>query len=231
VVRSVPCNERNRSSLTIMRNMMENFQTLFHEQWQNLRDPHVRSLAWILTSPGMLAKESALWKQQIAYIALPEKIALSAWLTELDQHPAELYEALALHKHRRLGHYAENLLAFYLRHQGVLYAHGLQVHVEGCSTLGEFDFLLHLPDGLHHWEIATKFYLFEEGEDRVHQADLFDYLGPNLADTLGKKMDKIFRRRRAETLAGKSHYCKSLDQRMAVLSFVIVSACSGWPLR
>lgn len=176
---------------------MENFQLLFHEQWHKLNDPHVRSLAWILTSPSILAKDSPLWKQQIASLDLPDSGVLHSWLADLDLHPTELHEALALHKHRRLGHYAENLLAFYLKHRGILYAHGLQVHQSGFSTVGEFDFLLRMPEGLLHWEIATKFYLFEEGDDQSHQADLFDYLGPNLADTLGAKMDKIFRQQLA----------------------------------
>ena len=172
--------------------MMESFQKAFHQQWQDLHDPHVRSLAWMLTAPGMLAKDSILWYGQIADLILPEKLKLHAWLRALDQQPTELHEALALHKHRRLGHYAENLLAFYLKHAGLLYSHGLQVHENNFSTIGEFDFLLNEPDGLLHWEIATKFYLFEPGDDPSHQLDLADYLGPNLADTLAAKMDKIF---------------------------------------
>ena len=171
---------------------METYQALFHAEWHNLRDPHVRSLAWMICSPSILAKDSPVWKRQIADLVLPDQTKLRNWLADLDLRPTELHEALALHKHRRLGHYAENLLAFYLKHQNVLYAHGLQVHEDGISTLGEFDFLLRLPEGLLHWEIATKFYLFEFGDDPAHQADLFDYLGPNLADTLGAKMDKIF---------------------------------------
>lgn len=173
--------------------MMENFQKLFHRDWQDLHDPHVRSLAWMLTSPSMLAKDSSVWHHQIANLILPEKSKLHAWLQALDQQPTELHEALALHKHRRLGHYAENLLAFYLKHAGLLYLHGLQVHEDDFSTIGEFDFLLHEADGLLHWEIATKFYLFEPGDELTHQADLADYLGPNLADTLAAKMAKIFR--------------------------------------
>jgi hypothetical protein len=171
---------------------MENYQKLFHQEWQGLHDPHVRSLAWMLTSPSMLAKDSPVWHHKIANLILPEKSKLHAWLLALDQQPTELHEALALHKHRRLGHYAENLLAFYLRHAGLLYLHGLQVHEDNFSTIGEFDFLLHEPDGLLHWEIATKFYLFEPGDELNHRADLADYLGPNLADTLAAKMDKIF---------------------------------------
>ena len=176
---------------------MENFQKLFHQQWQDLHDPHVRSLAWMLTAPSMLAKDSTVWHHQIANLILPEKSKLHAWLLALDQQPTELHEALALHKHRRLGHYAENLLAFYLKHAGLLYLHGLQVHEDNFSTIGEFDFLLNDPDGLLHWEIATKFYLFEPVNELSHQANLADYLGPNLADTLAAKMDKIFRQQLA----------------------------------
>lgn len=176
---------------------MEIFQTLFHQEWRHLHDPHVRALAWMLTSPSLLERSSPLWNQQTASLQLPDDAKLRAWLTALDQNPSGLLETLALHKQRRLGHYAENLLSFYLRYEGTLYAHGLQVHEVGASTLGEFDFLLRQPDGLHHLELATKFYLFEDGGDAAHQADLFDYLGPNLADTLGAKMDKIFRQQLA----------------------------------
>nr|WP_308622168.1 DUF1853 family protein [Massilia sp. Se16.2.3] len=44
------------------------------------------------------------------------------------------------------------------------------------------------PDGAEHIEFATKFYLLQ-GE----AGDRFDALvGPNLADSLGAKMRKIF---------------------------------------
>jgi hypothetical protein len=187
MVGSLPCHECTFTGLADM----ETFQARFHHEWQHLQDAHVRSLAWILTSPGLLAKHSLLWSEQIASLVLPDKAGLHAWLLQLDQHPSGLHEALDLQKQRRLGHYAENLLGFYLKHQGLLYVHGLQVHEKG-ATVGEFDFLLHQADDLLHWEIATKFYLLETGADAAHAPDLYDYLGPNLADTLGSKMEKIF---------------------------------------
>jgi hypothetical protein len=138
---------------------------------------------------------------------LPDDTALHTWLAELDRKPELLHAALDLARQRRLGHYAENLLAFYLRHQEVLFAHGLQVHDTG-GTVGEFDFLLEQAGGLLHWELATKFFLLEDSQANDHYPcidpcndsgtealpaiDLFDYLGPNLADTLGAKMAKIF---------------------------------------
>jgi hypothetical protein len=56
------------------------------------------------------------------------------------------------------------------------------------DTVGEFDFLLDAgPEGVEHIEFATKFYLLEG-----QAARRFDELvGPNLADSLGKKMRKI----------------------------------------
>ncbi len=172
------------------------FQSLFHQYWQHLHDPHVRALAWILTSPDMLAAKSPVWGGQIATVPIADPQALINWLSALDRQSAPLHQALALHKHSRLGHYAENLLAFYLKHQGTLFAHGLQIRQGNNQTIGEFDFLVRQRSGLAHWELATKFYLFDPGsEDGSLQPgyvpDLYSYVGPNLADTLGAKMKKI----------------------------------------
>ncbi|GGC60000.1 DUF1853 family protein [Undibacterium terreum] len=171
------------------------FQTLFHRYWQHLHDPHVRALAWMLTSPDMLAAKSPVWAGQIATVPISDPQALIDWLSALDRQPAPLHQALELHKHSRLGHYAENLLAFYLKHQGILFAHGLQVRQGNNQTIGEFDFLVRQRSGLAHWELATKFYLFDPGSDDGelqpgYVPDLYSYVGPNLADTLGAKMKK-----------------------------------------
>jgi hypothetical protein len=91
----------------------------------------------------------------------------------------------------RLGLYAEKLMAFYFEQQGRLVAHGLQVRASRNDTVGEFDFLLDDgPGALEHIEFATKFYLLD-GEGGQE----FDALvGPNLADSLGIKMRKVFER-------------------------------------
>lgn len=170
------------------------YQYRFHQQWQHLRDPHVRALAWLLTAPELLSPHAPLWHGAIATPALPARPVLADWLAQLDSQPTPLHVALKLHKHHRLGLYAENLFDFYLRHFGRLYAHGLQVHDAHARTIGEFDFLVHDRYGLLHWELATKFYLFDlpaADAGAACQADLYDYLGPNLADTLGAKMKKI----------------------------------------
>jgi hypothetical protein len=54
--------------------------------------------------------------------------------------------------------------------------------------VGEFDFLLDAgPEGVEHIEFATKFYLLEG--QAVRRFD--ELVGPNLADSLGRKMRKI----------------------------------------
>jgi hypothetical protein len=82
-------------------------------------------------------------------------------------------------------------MAFYLRHCGILEAHGVQVRASKGDTIGEFDFLVRQGGALVHWEFATKLYLLEAGGNGRH-ADYF--VGPNLADTLGAKVRKIMDR-------------------------------------
>ncbi|MES2041795.1 MAG: DUF1853 family protein [Pseudomonadota bacterium] len=168
---------------------MESAQAAFHRQWQHLHHPHVRALAWMLTAPGLLDGHDAVWQGATATAAYIDIQALPQWLVELDCNPDPLLDLLRLHPSRRLGLYAERLYEFYLNAHGLLHAHGLQVHDKGASTIGEFDFLLQTNTGLQHLELATKFYLYHA--DATAVPDLYDYLGPNLADSLGAKLHKI----------------------------------------
>lgn len=170
---------------------MDTYQNSFHQEWSQLSDPHVRALAWLLTSPDLLDKNSPIWWQQIGSLDIPDREKLRKWLFALNAHPTPLHEALKLHKFLRLGHYAEKLLAFYFSHEGLLYAHSLQVHSEKSETIGEFDYLLYAQGGLLHIELATKFYLFHRSSDPGRALTVFNYLGPNLNDNLGAKMQKI----------------------------------------
>lgn len=166
-------------------------QQRFHQRWGHLRDPHVRALAWLLDSPDLLDPAAPLWPEQVASIGAPLPPATLQWLAALDLAPQALHEYLAIQPFTRLGRYAERLMAFYFAAQGVLRAHGVQVRTDSNETIGEFDFLLQQGDDLLHWEFATKFYLLEPS-GAGQAADYF--VGPNLADTLGAKMDKIFSR-------------------------------------
>jgi hypothetical protein len=161
------------------------YQALFESRWPHLTHPHVRALAWLLDAPDLLDPDAPHWHGRIASLgAMPP--ATADWLAALERDPSPLQAALGDKHYSRLGLYAEKLLAFYFAEHGQLYAHGLQVRAGRTDTIGEFDFLLREGDQLVHIEFATKFYLLDN-------ADGFNGLiGPNLADTLGVKMRKIF---------------------------------------
>jgi len=164
------------------------YQALFENRWPHLTNPHVRALAWLLDAPDLLDPHSPHWEGRIASLG-PVSPATANWLAALEQDPAPLLAALGSKHYSRLGLYAEKLMAFYFKEHGQLHAHGLQVRADRTDTIGEFDFLLNEGDHLVHLEFATKFYLL----DANSTADDFNGLiGPNLADSLGAKMRKIF---------------------------------------
>ena len=173
-----------------MRDDSASYQAAFHRRWGHLRRARVRALAWLLDSPDLLDAAAPHWQGRIASTG-PVTPEVERWLRELDLDPARLDAALGPRVYRRLGLYAEKLMAFYFEEQGRLVAHGLQIRANRNDTVGEFDFLLDAgPEALEHIEFATKFYLLqgEAGQE-------FDALvGPNLADSLGAKMRKIFGR-------------------------------------
>ena len=170
-----------------------NYQAQFQRRWGHLVHPHVRALAWLLDAPDLLDPLDPHWEGRIASLGvLPPET--EAWLTRVDRDPSGLDAELGERLYTRLGLYAEKLMAFYYREHGMLVAHGLQVRATRNDTVGEFDFLLDAgPDAVEHIEFATKFYLLE-GES----ASRFDtFVGPNLADSLGAKMRKIFNKQLA----------------------------------
>jgi hypothetical protein len=160
-----------------------NFQAGFQRRWGHLHNPTVRSLVWLLDSPLLLNVRHARWTHKLAQLP-PVSSQTQRWLAELDRNPQPLSDFLAVHPHTRLGHFAENLLAFYFQWCGALVAHSVQVRSH--TTIGEFDFLLNTPEGFEHWEFACKFYLFVE-----HDRKLSDFVGPNLMDNLNDKSHKI----------------------------------------
>ncbi|BDT58643.1 hypothetical protein MasN3_21370 [Massilia varians] len=172
----------------------ETYQEAFHRRWGHLRRARVRALAWLLDAPDLLDAHDPLWAGRIASLG-PLRPDVADWLKRLDHDPTSLDQALGAKMYTRLGLYAEKLMAFYYEQQGRLVAHGLQVRASRNDTIGEFDFLLEDgPDALEHIEFATKFYLLD-GEGRQQQDWQPDALvGPNLADSLGLKMRKVFER-------------------------------------
>ena len=166
----------------------QTYQSLFQQRWPHLHNPHVRALAWLLDAPDLLDPASPHWQGRIASLG-PISPETADWLAALQQDPIPLEAALGTRHYSRLGLYAEKLMAFYFAEHGKLVAHGLQVRANRNDTVGEFDFLLRDGDDLVHIEFATKFYLLDAA---AAGASFNGLIGPNLADTLGAKMRKIF---------------------------------------
>ena len=153
-----------------------------------LNHPRVRDLAWSLQSPSLLA-----------YDALPSRVVTSQqsqWLFEslsphlrrLDQDPTELTSFLGQNPTRRVGRYFEQLIEYALGHTDcMLLATNHQLH-HGKRVIGELDYLFEHDGEINHWETALKFYL----QHRDGEA-LMDFVGPNAADTLGLKLDRILK--------------------------------------
>lgn len=201
----------------------DTYQALFHCRWGHLSDARVRALAWLLDSPDLLDAAAPVWAGQVATFG-PVTTEVAAWLAELDDDPTALNEALGTRVHTRLGLYAEKLMAFYFASQGRLVAHGLQVRADRTDTVGEFDFLLqHEPDGLEHIEFATKFYLQHGDAD----GGLDALVGPNLADSLGRKMRKIFER---QLTLGRHPAAQPLLPRPVVRARALVKGWLFYPL-
>jgi uncharacterized protein len=173
-----------------MRDASDSYQAAFHRRWGHLRRARVRALAWLLDSPDLLDANAPHWQGRIASTG-PVTPDIERWLRDLDYDPSRLDAALGPRVYTRLGLYAEKLMAFYFQEQGRLVAHGLQIRANRNDTVGEFDFLLDAgPDAVEHIEFATKFYLLQGEEGQQFDA----LVGPNLADSLGAKMRKIFGR-------------------------------------
>ncbi|MCW7539096.1 DUF1853 family protein [Aquabacterium sp. A7-Y] len=161
-------------------------------------------LAWLLLSPPLLA--DGCFSAPVQAFDADERAAITTWLDGLRTEPAPLLDFLqhagAVAPPRLpLGRHAERLLEFFLRHGPT---HRLVVanlplrHAPGAlpgidhTTRGEIDFLLEDARGRPlHWELAVKFFLCT-AEGETARAD--DFVGPDRAETLPGKLDKLFGR-------------------------------------
>ena len=114
-------------------------------------DAAVRDLLWLLCSPGLLRAGAAQIPQAQPEMQPSTQPVAGAYLRHslidllqlLDTAPARLHARLAAAPQKRLGHYAEQLLAFFLGEGtvGRLIASNLPLR-RANQTLGECDFLL-----------------------------------------------------------------------------------------
>jgi uncharacterized protein len=162
--------------------------------WQAYYSPHVRNLAWVLSSPALLTYlpnfhqplivlDDVFWQQH--YQAYVPK------LQALDLDPQPLTDFLTQHKNHRLGYYFEYLLLFWLQdkdfHSFELIKHRATLF-EGKTTIGELDFLIknQTTGKIEHWEVAIKFYL---GHPPLN--DALCWLGANDNDSFGRKLEHL----------------------------------------
>jgi len=158
---------------------------------KTLHDPAVRDLAWVIGSPGLADASHPAYQGRVvddAWCSVQLRIS-TPWLSALDRTPLPLHDYIAARPTRRLGHYFESLIAFWLTHRPdtQLIATNLQVQNEQ-RTLGEYDFLfLDAGAAICHWETAVKFYLQLEPLAEQHS-----FIGPGTRDRLDLKLDRVF---------------------------------------
>lgn len=152
----------------------------------------VRDLAWAVKSPQLIRDnvpddEILLSDQTLQdwYRKLVPK------LEKLDSISSGSSDRLNPQHFHRLGHYFEALVATAIQLTPGLELLERNLQVEGSGqTKGEFDFLIRRDKReVEHWEAAVKFYLLNGDGKRA-----VSWIGPNPADRLDRKADKLFGR-------------------------------------
>ncbi|MFZ1545797.1 MAG: DUF1853 family protein [Candidatus Nitrotoga sp.] len=157
----------------------------------SLRDPIVRDLAWAIGSPGLMDETWAAYAGRVVEDAWchAQLKTCAQWLAALDFEPHSLHDFITRRPTRRLGHYFESLIAFFLAHMPDTQIIATNLQVQSAQrTLGEYDFLFRDNDGnICHWETAVKFYLQAEPLFEQHA-----FIGLAVRDRLDIKLDRVF---------------------------------------
>lgn len=195
-----------------------------------LRDPTVRDLAWTIGAPGLLDATHPDYQNRVVDDAWcsAQLRASAPWLAELDLTPAALHSFIAARPTRRLGHYFEALIAFWLAHMPdtQVIARNLQVQ-DAQRTLGEYDFLFRdAGAAVCHWEAAVKFYLQVEA-----LAEQRAFIGPGTRDRLDLKLKRVFQHQLllGQTRAGQQALPRGLqlDKAQAFIKGYLFYHASG----
>ena len=171
-----------------------------------LQHPYVRDLWWILYSPPLF-QEIPDCDPDIGWLSQglnhEGKDASMNLLQRLDQNPQPLIDYLHSRNYRKLGIYAELLVAFWLEyHPGYELLLANQVIHWKRQTIGELDFVYRekISGRTVHLELAIKFYL-----GHGNTTNWMSCHGPNPIDKLGLKLPKLYQKqilmsKRAETI-------------------------------
>lgn len=158
---------------------------------EQLKDGHVRDLAWAIGSPSLIDPDFKDFRGRVVTDAYcKEQLAASAgWLMALDEAPQPLHEYIRSRESSRLGRYFERLIEFWLRHRPDVeeLSAGEPVRRGSHNTLGEYDFIFREKGQWRHWETVVKFYLRDPRGEGWH-----DYVGPGARDRLAFKIGRVF---------------------------------------
>lgn len=149
----------------------------------------IKDLAWSIGSPclvnGLSYTDDRLLTDDWFNRQIDENQAL---LLEQDKTPQLIQTYLSKMPTFKLGHYFENLIAYWFHiHPNFEILHQNLVISSDSRTIGEFDLIIKdlIGDKVIHLEVAVKFFL----------EVLFDnktvWLGPNLIDSLDHKFNKL----------------------------------------
>ena len=131
--------------------------------------------------------EQHQWQEDFKWaVASPFLMETTITLPDI---PVEITPPQAPFRGHRVGYYFESLIDHWLEQQpGVeMIAKGFQVIEEG-RTIGELDFIFRDAQGeVHHWEVASKFYLYNSGAKKLGS----QFIGPNAGDTFERKRDRL----------------------------------------
>ena len=179
----------------------------------------VRDLAWVIKSPVLLniSSSDVEWLSDSYFEKEYER--LKPKLVELDKTPQVLIDHLDS-KSPRLGHYFENLWAFYIQHFSdyEIVFRNKQIF-KNKQSIGELDLVLYdqQNDQYIHMELALKFYLaYGVLSSYSH------FHGPNLNDRLDLKYNHLMNKQirlteRNETKAFLSEHNISITKRIIVM--------------
>ena len=162
--------------------------------WRTFKHKTVRDLAWAIYSDGLL--DDALTVNKL--LLREEYLIFEPQLKQLDRDPTSLVEFIETKNVRRLGHYFEQLIFFWLQHSEryTILAKNIPVRTDKKNTLGEVDLIVRdkKTELYEHWELAVKYYLAYTTKGKIN------YIGPNANDYFHLKLQKL-----------KEHQCKILE--------------------